>query len=692
MNPLISILRRFSTTKAANDNYPGTWLPLTGGEGGVSAANLLEANREWVFVAVDKVASSLAGVRFKAMRYTRNGDDQEVFEGPLVSFLERPAPNLTGKDFIYLNTVYKELTGNAFWERLGKGQVQPLIPTKVSPILRDGQLAGFKYSEGTTVRTLLAKNVLHDRYADPAKPWWGASKLQKIDRWVDTSTFAVELLRRFFVNGATFGGFIETEEETEQRIRLIKAGLQNDHVGVENAHKIGVLPKGSKFAKATANMAEMEMGATDDRYRDKILAAFGVPKTLVGLTTEVNRASAEASEYIFAKYTVKPIADDLVEFLNTTVAPLLDSSGAQYFAYDEFVPENMELKLREREIALNKQPYMTVNEVRASVGLPRVEGGDVVYGAPTQVPLGTPAPAPTVPNTEEDEEPQKRLPAPLRAAFKRERIIDRMATKAADIMAEHHDPDAESHKSFVERVESREQGIADAVREFNRFQERGVMDRLHERSKALKSGDLMNMDGETSVMVDFVTPLLKGLLVEQAMAEFASVADYPLQFNETEPSIARTVESAARRLAKSYNKTTADLLLKTLNDGIEAGDGLNQLIERVRVVYDFSNTVRAAAVARTEAFYIANEGSREAYRQSGIVKSLRWYTAEDERVCPWCGPQNGRIVGVEEVFFEKGDVLTSEGKELKLDYRAIDVPPLHTNCRCFIRPERIEVG
>lgn len=71
---------------------------------------------------------------------------------------------------------------------------------------------------------------------------------------------------------------------------------------------------------------------------------------------------------------------------------------------------------------------------------------------------------------------------------------------------------------------------------------------------------------------------------------------------------------------------------------------------------------------------------------------MRWCTAEDERVCPWCDRQHMRTIGINEVFFKKGDVLEADGKEMVLDYRAIDVPPLHMNCRCFIRPERIDAA
>lgn len=703
----------------ADTVYPGTWIPVGGNStDGVNERNLLINNKEWVYIAIDKVASAAASVNIQVKKASTRQDDQEIFQGPLYDFLEMPGVvddlPLTGKDFIYLNTVYKELTGNAFWERQTAGKLSPLIPTAITPKLdNNNRFIGYTYNYGGKERFIKHDAVLHDKYIDPARPYWGAGKLQKIARWVDTSSFANEFLRRFFVNGATFGGFITTEEETEARIKMIKAGLANDHVGVENAHKIGVLPKGSDYKQTTSNMSDMEMGATDDRYRDKILSGFGVPKTLVGLTTEVNRASAEASEYIFARYTIKPIIEDLVEFLNVVVAPIYDPTGQYYFDYEEFVPVNMEIELKEREIALNRQPYKTVNEVRAEQGLPPVQGGDVVYGPPFQTPLGEPQAAPEPlpgPNEDEDEEtpepPQKSrswaLPGRVRRSLAREDALDSLATKLAKFIenqeSKNEDPDEIAWRSFVGRVDSYTEQTADKVRQFNTRQKLQLLNRLNNLpginpgEKDVNKKDLFDFSAEVAVMVDFVGPILRGLLTEQALAEYQEQG-YEGSFDNGADSIGRTIERAGKRLAKSYNTTTLKLLKRTLNEGITQGDSLDQLTKRVNEVYDYSDQVRARAVAHTETFYIANEGNKEAYRQSGVVKSIRWYTAEDERVCPWCLPQNGKIVGINENFYKKGDtVVGSDGQVLTLNYRSIDVPPLHTNCRCFVRAERIEIG
>ena len=101
--------RDFFGKKKSTNLSEDQWINLSGGADGVNERNLLLNNKEWVFVAVAKVASSVAGVRFKVMKYKRNGDDQEVFDGPLVEFLETPAHGFTGKDFIYLNTAWNEV-------------------------------------------------------------------------------------------------------------------------------------------------------------------------------------------------------------------------------------------------------------------------------------------------------------------------------------------------------------------------------------------------------------------------------------------------------------------------------------------------------------------------------------------------------------------------------------------------------
>jgi HK97 family phage portal protein len=698
---LPAFVRGIVASLKAAPKQNGTWTPIGPGSGGIDERTLLQRNREWVYVAADKNATSVKGVRFKVMQFEASDDDKEVFDGPLVEFLSQPSPDYTGKDFIYLTALYKELTGNAFWELVTKTSIAPLLPTDIAPVLEDGKFLGYRApGPRGTQRVITREKMLHDRYIDPARPYWGVGKLQKIGKWVDTSEFLTDFMRNFFVNGSIFGGFLKTEEESVERIKLIRAGLSNDHQGVQNAHKIGVLPKGNEYQAAGTDLGKMQTGESDDRFRDKILAAFGVPKSVLGIVTDVNRANAEATEYGYAKNTVKPIVDDLIEFMNVRIAPLLDPTGKTYFAYDDFIPRNEEIDIKRRESALAKHAYMTVNEVRAEAGLPPVSDGD-------EIPEPLPAPEPGGDKPEKGKARQmmplkrtvearsaaitKPVPRHVRRVVTYERDIDGLADQIAKALKDAVDPDVMAHKSFVSRVEAYEGLVAGKVREFNGKQRNAVIQNLSHIVKAVAKSDLFDMEAEVAAMVDFVSPLLKGLITEQAIAEYLAQG-FEGEFDQAASPLSSIVDRAVKRLARSYNKTTATLLRNTLNEGIENNEDLSQLAVRVNTVFDFSDAYRAAAVARTETFYIANEGSREAYRQSGVVKTLRWYTAEDERTCEFCAPEHGRAIGVNETFYPKGYELTGkDGGTLALNYRTIDVPPLHTNCRCFIRPAEIDV-
>nr|BAL54537.1 hypothetical conserved protein [uncultured prokaryote] len=77
---------------------------------------------------------------------------------------------------------------------------------------------------------------------------------------------------------------------------------------------------------------------------------------------------------------------------------------------------------------------------------------------------------------------------------------------------------------------------------------------------------------------------------------------------------------------------------------------------------------RALMIARTEAGFAVNRGRLEAYRSATRVRRVRWYTADDEIVCPVCEPLDGLAVEVGETFADSG----------------VSSPPAHPNCRCTI--------
>lgn len=692
------IFQFFSKTKTFGENVFTNFSTFLSGEN-VNTQNLLENNKHWVYVAVDKISSKMASIRLQVMKTNKSDDDDtEIWDHPLVDFLNMPHPRMTGKRFVYLNTAYKELTGNSFWKfdiKTGnKVSVIPLLPTKVNArIGKNYEILGYEYTNGVNKENLTFEEVLHDTYPSPKNPFWGQGPLSQIASWVDTDNYASEFNRLFFINGAQFGGFIESESDSKERIELIKVGLKNQHVGVKNAHKIGVLPKGAKFKEASSTLKDMQFTELDARYRDKILAGFGVPKHIAGITEDVNRANAEASEYTFCVNTIKPKMDMFIDFINTFIVPMFDKTGQIYVKYEDFIPEDRQLKIEERKVSLGNSPYKTINEVRLEDGLEPIEGGDVL---PTNgFDFGSLVPVKTIKTK------KKKKVFINRKASAMESMVEKLANiaKAKKVEAELKTKDLNARvvsgvqtKEFEANVDKFEKEIVDQVREYNDRQKALVLENVEKfisQGKGIKGSDIFDFKSEMGIMVNVVSPILLNLFTTQAIEEYVA-QNFDGNFNTTEANVLRVIEVSANRMAKKYTNTSLKLLKHTINEGLQQGDGLKQIKDRVSSIYEFSNQTRSARIARTESFYVSNEASRQAYKQSGVVKTIKWYTSYNP--CQFCAPLDGKIIDIESNFFEMGQTITgADGGSLDLNYRNIGVPPLHPNCNCFIKPEEIVI-
>lgn len=131
----------------------------------------------------------------------------------------------------------------------------------------------------------------------------------------------------------------------------------------------------------------------------------------------------------------------------------------------------------------------------------------------------------------------------------------------------------------------------------------------------------------------------------------------------------------AGELSKIVNKTTRDQLGQALRMFIET-PGFT--IRDVTSVLDSSvySEARALTVAVTETTRAYAEGQklagdavREEYPTAHMQKE--WFTNNDDLVCDLCGPLNEQIVDEVNMFSTEGNL-------------AVDAPPLHPNCRCWM--------
>lgn len=162
-------------------------------------------------------------------------------------------------------------------------------------------------------------------------------------------------------------------------------------------------------------------------------------------------------------------------------------------------------------------------------------------------------------------------------------------------------------------------------------------------------------------------------------------------FDMDAPGVQSYLKQRPGRISKGINEETDKQLRATLAEGINAGESIDELAARVEHVYGAASGYRAERIARTEARRTSTQGELEAWDQSEVVSGKEWFTAKDERVCPLCGPMNGKVVDLQSNYFDKGDEYEgSDGNKIKLDFEDTVGPPLHVSCRCDLLPVLIE--
>ena len=91
-------------------------------------------------------------------------------------------------------------------------------------------------------------------------------------------------------------------------------------------------------------------------------------------------------------------------------------------------------------------------------------------------------------------------------------------------------------------------------------------------------------------------------------------------------------------------------LPETLGTGIDAGEGIPELTERVRDVMSEASQSRARMIARTETVRASNAGGLQAAAESGVVRRKIWLSALDERVRDTHIAAHGQERGLDEYF------------------------------------------
>lgn len=671
----------------------------------------------YVFACINKIATKVAATEFEFFKILNSkGETKEIETHPALDLIYKVNPFQTKTEFLETTIINLKCTGDAFWYKVKNkgGKVMELWNLRPDwmEIITDPVkfVKGYKFtkSDGQTV-TFAPEEIVHFKYPDPMSNYLGISPLRAAQMRVQTEDFATKFQRDFFLNSARPDALIKNPDTdlTKEQREEIREGWNKMYKGVGKSSKVAILQGGLEYQLIALTQKEMDYIESLKFTRDDILVAFGVPKPIVAVTDDVNRANAETAMYIFLSETIKPELVRLVEKINEEMI-IPDFGDEFYMGFVDPTPQNRELILKEYESGLQNN-YLLINEVRQAEGMPPVKGGWSFYRPLTDQAFGG------LPQSEksalikrimkESDDNEKTIgdfKKPKLFDFKgkywlkqkfelKEYIVEEIKKIYAKKSLKKRGKkkgyvslfkDVEQKKTFartiIKKVDAEIGKLKEAMDSFAAGQKERVLKELNKK-KGMKKiqvsvEQIFDEDGELKLTMEFITPYLAEFIRQAGMDALNLLA--PQEDFRDPKRIQQVIKRRAEEFAESVNSTTLEKLDGTLSEGISEGEGIVDLRDRVGKVYEEFPEYRSELVARTEATAANNEGFLEGFKQSDVATGKEWINSGDARVREEHMDQpmgvGGEIVALDKAF--------SNG----LQY------PSEPNCRCVIGPAFLE--
>lgn len=120
----------------------------------------------------------------------------------------------------------------------------------------------------------------------------------------------------------------------------------------------------------------------------------------------------------------------------------------------------------------------------------------------------------------------------------------------------------------------------------------------------------------------------------------------------------------SKLVIKSVDNTTKKWIAEIIQESKQSGLSTSQIIDKMVTEIPGFTKIRAERIALTETANAMSLVEIESAKKMGFTEMI-WRTSRDERVCPICGPLEGRRKKFDEVF----DGIYNR-------------PPAHVSCRC----------
>lgn len=374
-------------------------------------ARIWECQRS-VRTVVSFLARNVAQLGMHWYRRISDTDRERVRDHPLAKVFARPNPVLKLTPYRLFDNLMHELGiyDNAFWIKLRRGKrVIGLLPIPAPRMKPKGGnwLAPEQWQVWTdgVWQDVGVDDVVHFHGYDPHDPRVGNSPLNGLRDLLMEEYEAIRSRRQMWRNGARLSGVIERPATAPEwgptaRNRFRRNWRASYAGGGADAGGTPLLEDGMTYKAIGLDPKAAQYIESRKLTREEAAAQYHVSPVFVGILDHATYSNITEQHKNLYQDTLGPWLEQIQQDIHEQLVPDFDDADELYgeFNFGAKLNGSFEEQAKAASTATGG-PWMTRNEQRARMNLPRIEGGDELIVPLNVVEGGLASPSDTAPDT-----------------------------------------------------------------------------------------------------------------------------------------------------------------------------------------------------------------------------------------------------------------------------------------------------
>lgn len=365
-----------------------------------------------VRTVVDFLARNIGQLRGKTYLRLDNSDREEIDQHPLAVLLRNPNPDTTRYRFFRDTVADIGIHDRAYWVKDRSPFPRALVRMPPNRLVRriEGGVRVYRGPDGNVIPR--ERLVVFPGYC-PEGAYWnedGVSPLETLRRTLSEEWRAQRNREDMWRNAARQSGVIErpldAPEWSDTARQRFRDDWENTMAGDGNGGRTGVLEEGMKWNAASFSPADVQYIEGRKLTFEEVCRVYGISSAI--FQGEGTSKAIDSFHRQLYQDTLGPWLRMIQDEIELQLLPDVETSPATkdrtYFEFN--LAEKLQGSFTEQATAITTAvgvPYMSVNEGRTLLNLPRVNAPEfdmpiqplnVMYGGQPAVPVPTAVPQP----------------------------------------------------------------------------------------------------------------------------------------------------------------------------------------------------------------------------------------------------------------------------------------------------------